>query len=427
MHEKLLQFIWQYSLYRPVGLCTSEGEPVTVVFPGRLNTDAGPDFLAARIRIGTTLLVGNVELHVHTKDWLRHGHQHDPAYRNIILHVVYKDDARGKDPSSPLLELGGHIPEAVIRQYTGLLQARQRIPCTSELHRVKLMTRESWLNRLLAERWEQKLTDWQALLEQARGDWRNLLYWRMAANFGFKTNEMPFLLLAQSLPLNLLAKYREDPLRIEALLFGQAGMLGEDYGEEYPRQLQQEYVYLRHKHRLEPIPLHLWKFLRMRPANFPSLRIAQFAALVCRSLHLLTRILERTTVSELAALLHVTAGAYWDTHVRFGEVQQVAKTKRLGDASVRNIIINTIAPIRFLYAHHHGMREQQVQALHLLEAMQPEQNNIVAVWREAGWEPLNAAQSQAMLQLFNGYCSPRRCLECGIGLNILRSGSGSVS
>src|SRR5690606_11644146 len=179
----------------------------------------------ARVRIGPTLLVGNVELHVHARDWLRHGHQHDPAYKNIILHVVYKDDLRGKDMPSPLLELVNHIPEDVIRRYTGLLQARQRVPCTSELHRVKLMTRESWLNRLLAERWEQKLSDWQSLLEHARGDWRKLLYWRMAANFGFKTNETPFLLLAQSIPLSLLAKYREQPLQIEALLFGQAGML----------------------------------------------------------------------------------------------------------------------------------------------------------------------------------------------------------
>ncbi len=422
MHEKLFQFIWQYSLYQPGRLFTSEGEPVTVIFPGRLNKDAGPDFLAARIRIGTTLLVGNVELHVHAKDWLRHGHQHDPAYKNIILHVVYKDDARGKDMPSPLLELANHIPEDVLRQYTGLLQARQRVPCASELHRVKLMTRESWLNRLLAERWEQKLSDWQALLERARGDWRNLLYWRMAANFGFKTNETPFLMLAQSIPLNLLAKYRENPLQIEALLFGQAGMLTEDYGEDYPRLLREEYTYLQHKYRLEPLPLHIWKFLRMRPANFPSLRIAQFAALVHRSLHLFTRILERPTVRELTELLQVTAGTYWDTHVRFGEVQQVASPKRLGDASIRNIIINTIAPIRFLYAHHHGMREQQVQTLQLLEAMAPEQNSIVTVWRETGWEPVNAAQSQAMLQLFNGYCSPRRCLECGIGLNILRSG-----
>jgi len=420
MHETLLQFIWQYSLYRPGQLHTTDGEPVTVIFPGRRNTDAGPDFLAAKIRIGNVLLVGNVELHVCSKDWFRHGHQHDPAYRHIILHVVYRDDAQAQGGAAPVMELAGHIPDYVIRQYTYLLQTHQRIPCGKELHRVKTITGESWLVRLLAERWEEKLTDWELLLRRASGDWRSLLYWRMAANFGFRTNAMPFLLLAQSLPLNILARHRDSLEQLEALLFGQAGMLQGDFHETYPRALQDEYRYLQQKYRLMPLQAHIWKFMRMRPANFPSLRIAQFAALVHRSLHLLTRMLEKTTAAEISALLDVTASAYWDTHVRLDEPQQRCMKKRLGEASVRNIIINTIAPVQFLYAHHHGMKAQQQQALQLLEAIAPEQNSIIALWEAAGWQPVSAAQSQAMIQLYNHYCTPRRCLECSIGLSIIR-------
>jgi hypothetical protein len=419
MYEQLLQFIWQYSLYRPGGLCTTGGEPVVVVFPGRRNTDAGPDFLAAKVRIGEVLLVGNVELHVRGSDWYRHGHQHDPAYRNIILHVVYRDDAPGPE-HTPVLALEERIPEYVLNRYTSLLQTHQQIPCGRELQRVPLLTREAWLQRLLADRWEEKLAEWEALLRRAAGDWRVLLYWRMAANFGFRTNALPFLLLAQSLPLNVLARHREHLEELEALLFGQAGMLEARFREEYPRRLQEVYRYLQHKYRLMPLQAHIWKFLRMRPANFPSLRLAQFAALVHRSLHLLTRILESTTAEDIHELLDVAASPYWDTHLRFDEPQSRSVKKRLGAASVENIIINTIAPMQFLYAYHHGMQARQRQAVELLESVAAEQNSIVGLWQRNGWNPANAAQSQALIQLYHRYCTPRRCLECSIGLRIIR-------
>jgi hypothetical protein len=286
---------------------------------------------------------------------------------------------------------------------------------------VKSITKEGWLSRLLAERWEQKLTDWNVMLDNSAEDWRNLLYWRMAANFGFKTNATPFLLLAQSLPLNIPTRHKDNLLQLEALFFGQAGMLDDDFNDDYPRELQREYDYLKKKYKLKPIPNGLWKFLRMRPVNFPSVRIAQFAALVHKSLHLFSQILETHSVKDITPLLDVRASSYWDTHYRFDAVQERPSPKTLGNSSIENIVINTIAPIQFLYAARQGTSQLQEHALQLLEAVPAEQNHITRLWEENEWPAENAAQSQALLQLYNNYCSARRCLECTVGLNIIRS------
>ncbi len=419
MKERLLQFIWQHSLYNPAGLKTLSGEAVTVVQPGIYNTDAGPDFTNARVRIGNTLLAGHIELHVHTGDWLKHNHQHDEAYQNIILHVVYRHD--GADAgNAPILELAPHITPEVLTRYEALTHAPQAIPCAGSLPTVKDITKEAWMSRLLAERWEEKLGDWKELLQQSAGDWRNLLYWRMAANFGFKVNATPFLMLAQSIPLNVLAKHKEL-FQVEALLFGQAGMLAGEFKDEYPNRLKTEYAYLQSKYKLTPLPAHLWKFLRLRPANFPTIRIAQFAALIHQSLHLFSQIVETHTVKEIIPRLDVTASEYWDRHFTFDEEQEASTKKRLGLSSVHNIIINTIAPIQFLYAAEQGTTAMQEKALTLLEAVPPEKNNILTTWQDAGWKAGNAAQSQALIQLYNKYCTPKRCLDCALGHSIMKS------
>ncbi|MCW3120861.1 MAG: hypothetical protein JWQ38_353 [Flavipsychrobacter sp.] len=420
MNEALFQFIWQYSLYRVTGLHTVEGEPLTVIHSGRLNKDAGPDFLEAKIKIGTTTLVGNVEMHIKSSDWLKHGHQNDPAYKNLILHVVYENDVPDVAKNTPVLVLKDSIPAHLISKYAVLMHAPQKLPCAGQHSGVKEITKEAWLSRMLAERWEQKLADWNVMLENSTEDWRNLLYWRMAANFGFKTNATPFLLLAQSLPLNLPVKQRENLTQIEALLFGQAGMLDEDFEDDYPRELQKEYDYLKKKYNLRPIPKHLWKFLRMRPANFPTIRIAQFAALIHKSIHLFSQIIETHSVKEIEPLLDVTASSYWDTHFQFDVAQTRATPKSLGKTSIENIIINTIAPIQFLYAARQDTHALQEKSLQLLEAVPAEKNNITALWEDHGWKAKSAAQSQALIQLYNNYCSQKRCLECTVGLNIIR-------
>lgn len=422
MQEKLLQFIWQFSLYQPGNLTTDEGETITVIHPGRYNTDAGPDFLEAKVRIGNTVLVGHIELHLNASDWNRHGHQNDPAYQNIILHVVYNNDVARVVENVSVLELAQHIPASIIEQHSNFIKATAKIPCATQLATIRDITRESWLSRLLAERWEEKLVTWKELLASSTDDWRNLLYWRMAFNFGFKVNSVPFQMLAQSLPLNILAKHRESLMQIEALLFGQAGMLEGEFKDEYPNELKKEYAYLRQKYKLQPIAVHLWKFLRLRPANFPTIRITQFAALVHRSVHLFSQIVETHTMKEIQPLLEVSVSAYWKEHFIFDEAQEAATNKKLGKSSIENIVINTIAPIQFLYASRHGNAQQQERALQLLDAVPAEDNNILKLWKESNWTAQNAAQSQSLLQLYNNYCAKKRCLDCAIGLSIMRSG-----
>ncbi len=420
MTEALFQFIWQHSLYKVTDLTTTDGEQLTIIHPGKLNRDAGPDFLESRIKIGNTTLVGNIELHLKSSDWNKHGHQNNKAYQNLILHVVYENDAEHVTPGTPTVTLDGHISPAVIAHYDKLMQAPGKLPCAGQLAKVRDITKEGWLSRLLAERWEEKLGDWNILLETATEDWRNLLYWRMAANFGFKTNATAFLLLARSLPLNVLARHRENLEQVEALLFGQAGMLHDEMKDDYGTALYNEYSYLRKKYKLTPQAGHLWKFMRMRPANFPTVRIAQFAALIHKSEHLFSQIIETHSVKEIEPLLDVAASSYWDSHFRFDEAHPNPAPKTLGKTSVQNIIINTIAPIQFLYAAKQDTDNLREQALNLLEAVPPEKNNIITIWHEHGWHAVNAAQTQALLQLYNRYCSGRKCLNCAIGLSIIR-------
>ncbi|MCC6186307.1 MAG: DUF2851 family protein, partial [Chitinophagaceae bacterium] len=320
----------------------------------------------------------------------------------------------------PVLVMQPHISKHVLDNYHHLQYNLHPIACKAHLARVNDLTKESWLARLLAERWEMKFEEWDGLLAQNAGDWRVLLYWRLAANFGFKTNAAPFLALAQSLPVNILGRHHENLFQIEALFFGQAGMLAQDFTDEYPFRLQQEYNFLAKKYKLVPIPGHLWKFMRMRPANFPTIRIAQFAALVHQSLHLFTQIIATTTLQEMLDLFALNASDYWDNHFRFDELQKGSSTKNLGALSINNIIVNTIAPIRYMYSSRAGLGDFFESSMQLIEQLPAEKNTIINEWNNVGWLPQNAAQSQSLLQLFNNYCSPKKCLNCSIGHSIIR-------
>jgi hypothetical protein len=421
MTEQFFQFIWQFSLFDSGLLTTTRGEKIIVQYVGKRNTDSGPDFTEAKVRIGDTLLVGNIELHLKTSDWYKHGHQNSKAYDNIILHVVLVNDIDvHQQDHIPILEMNNHIPKHIIKNYEALQYNIRSIPCSANLATVNSLTKEAWLSRLLAERWEMKFEDWEGLLKKNGGDWRVFLYWRLAANFGFKTNSAPFLALAQSLPLNILARHHQNLFQLEALFFGQAGMLAQDFKEDYPFRLKQEYLYLSKKYKLSPISAHLWKFMRLRPANFPTIRIAQFAALVHQSLQLFTQIVSTSSLKELKQLFEVSASDYWDNHFSFGELQKPATPKNLGEESIHNIIINTIAPIRFMYSNRTGLGNHGETSIDLLNQLSPEKNKIINDWKSLNWIPQNAAQSQALIQLFNLYCSQKKCLTCSIGHSIIK-------
>lgn len=421
MQEKLLHTIWQFSLYQPQNLKTTAGESVTVIHPGQYNSNAGPDFLEAKVKVGDTTLAGHVEMHVNSSDWHKHGHSNDDAYKNVILHVVYEDDLSGTLEHIPTVCLKSAIDNSVLTEYQYLMYQDKKIPCAGKISEVRDITKYSWYTRMLAERWEQKLFDWKNDLLESKGDWSNLLYIRLAANFGFKVNTEAFMMLANSLPLKVLAKHKTNLLQIEALLFGQAGMLEEEFKDVYPNALKTEYYFLKKKYNLHSIPLHLWKFMRMRPANFPTIRIAQFAALIHQSIHLFSVIIDKSSVKEITQLFKVKASDYWDTHYGFDELSEKEQKKKLGKSSVHNLIINTVAPVKFLYASQQGTEKQKEDALKLLDELPAEQNNIISQWQIINEAPENASQSQAQIQLYNNYCKHKKCLECAIGVSILKS------
>lgn len=422
MNENLFQYLWKNALFRPGKLLSTELEPITVLHPGTQNRNAGPDFLEAKIKIGHTTWAGNVELHMRTSDWHKHRHAADPGYQNIILHVVYEDDEPLAGASFPTLELKGHIDQDVIDRYRQLMALNNNIPCATKLASVPDLIWNTWLDRMVAERWEQRLDEWHLLWLQAGNDWRTLLYYRLAANFGFHVNRDAFLELALSIPLNVLVKHRNSLLQTEALLFGQSGLLYADRQDDYMQSLEKEYHFLRRKYQLTPMVAHRWKFMRLRPYNFPTIRIAQFAMLVHKSMELFAQLMEIKKSKELLPLLDIRAGVYWDHHYRFGEFTKEMQPKHLGKDAVYNIMINTVAPMQYLYARLQGKSGLHENSINLLQSLPAENNKIIREWKGNGVLANDAAQSQALLQLFHQYCSTKNCLNCAVGNRLVRRG-----
>lgn len=427
MNEFLLQYLWKNVLFNPSGLRTTEREQVTVLHPGSLNTNAGPDFTEARIRIGATLWVGNVELHLRTSDWHKHRHDTNPGYQNIILHVVYEDDEPLAGNSFPTLELKQYLDPDVLDRYRQLMSLERPIPCAAQIGSVPDIVWVTWLDRLLAERWDTRLEEWELLWLQAGKDWRTLLYYRLAANFGFHVNREAFLGLALSIPLSVLARHRHSLLQTEALLFGQSGLLNSVEPDTYMEELEKEYHFLRRKYQLIPMHAHRWKFMRLRPPNFPTIRIAQFAMLVHKSLDLFARMMEVKETDAIMPLLNIHAGSYWDNHYRFGEKTLEQQVKHLGQEAAENIIINTVAPMQYLYARLQGKASLHEGSLNLLQSLRPEQNAIIRKWKSLGITADSAAQSQSLIQLFNQYCTPKGCLNCAVGNRLIRKGTTATS
>lgn len=415
MNENLFQYLWKNSLFKPNALFGINGEAIQILNPGRLNTDSGPDFKEGKIKINDTVWVGNIELHLKSSDWYKHGHQNDPNYQNIILHVVLEHDLEEEIGNFPTLELKSHLNDEAIKRYQQLMSQPDHIPCYNQIHNVPELTLISWLNRLLAERWEQKLKDWEELWKYAQNDWRTLLYYRMAANFGFHVNNSPFLDLAKSIPLKILTKHRKNLFQTEALLFGQSGLLNHPNQDDYAKELEREYHFLRRKYELTPLLPQQWKFMRMRPANFPTIRIAQFAMLVHKSLELFAKMMELKNIKEIYPLLELETSEYWNTHYRFSEIAKDETVKRLGKDAVFNIVINTVTPMQYLYSKLQGKNELQETSMELLQSIPAENNNITRMWKQIGIKAKDASESQALIHLFQNYCTPKDCLNCSIG------------
>lgn len=423
MLEDLFQYIWKMKLFDSGNLKTTDGDVVEILQVGSQNPDSGPDFFNARIKINNTLWAGNVELHINSSDWILHKHQDDMAYQNIILHVVYADDRpllKSNGEAFKTLVLKNHIPADVIQKYQKFKENNAKIPCEKSISGVPQGFIQTYLEKLIVSRLEHKSFAIEKLLLENNNNWEQSFYVQLASNFGFKVNQVPFELLARNTSLSVLAKHKSNLQQVEAILFGQAGFLDESFTESYPSMLQNEYSYLKKKYQLHSIASHTWKLSRMRPLNFPTVRIAQFAALVNHSSHLFSKIIESENSSELVRLFKVAASPYWDTHFHLQSKASHAK-KNLGKAAIENIIINTVVPFIFIYGKHYGNEQKTELAIQLLEEMNPEKNTITGFWTSLGIEPQNALQSQAIIELNNNHCNLKKCLQCSIGHYILKN------
>ncbi|MFV0375832.1 MAG: DUF2851 family protein [Mangrovibacterium sp.] len=420
MNEFFLQFLWKYRLFNPDKLITSSGFKVKVLSPGFLNTDAGPDFFNARIQIGDTTWAGNVELHLRSSDWVKHKHHEDGAYNNVILHVVKEDDepitnSKGEPVECLVLD----YPSGLEKNYASLLKSTAWIPCAKSIHRVNPATLQLWYHALMVERLEMKTGEITAKLEQNKNDWNETFYQFLARNFGFKTNSVPFELLAKALPIGILSKHKNNLFQLEALLFGTAGLLNEELlGDDYFLGLRSEFFFLCQKYKLKPVEGHLWKFLRLRPVNFPTVRIAQFAQLIHQSSALFSHLVELDKLSELKKLFQLEPSGYWLTHYRFNK-ESKKQAKHLGDLSFNSLVINTLVPFLFVYGEYHKKQALKDLALAYMEQLPAEQNAIVRAWAQLGISACSAFDSQALIQLKNRYCDTRQCLNCPVGTKLI--------
>lgn len=422
--ESLLHYIWKFRLFDHQQLQTVESEPIEILQAGLHNRHAGPDFSEARIRIADTLWVGQVEIHLSSSDWIKHGHSSDGAYDNVVLHVVYEHDVEiyRKDGSRiPTLVLKSRISEEIIGRSLALLNSPEQIPCATHFKEVPELTVQMWLERLVVERLEMKTEAIRQELEKNTNNWESAFYVFLAKNFGTPVNAGPFEFLARSLPLAVLAKHKDSLFQLEALLFGQAGFLEEDdFEEEYPKKLKAEYAFLSRKFELRTINVSVWKFGRMRPAAFPTIRLALFAQLVHQSNHLFSKLLETEDLPDFKAHFNLKVSDYWLAHYRIGDDTQKRQQKSLGESTFHNIVINTLVPFLFVYGKIMQREELCDRALRWLEGIAAEDNGVIKMWEELGLKIENAHQSQALLQLKKHYCDQKHCLDCAIGNKILR-------
>lgn len=423
MRESFLHFLWRYRKFDAQQLVSTDNQAIEIIEIGEHNTHAGPDFFNAKVKIDDILWVGNIEMHLRASEWIQHKHQEDAAYDNVILHVVMEADViikRSNGEAIPCLVLKPYIKENLLGTYQQILHNQYWIPCQHHFYQVSDMTKSTWWTRLLIERLQEKTAIINTQLTENQNNWEEIFYHAIAKNLGVKVNEQPFEMLARSLPLTIIGKHKNNLFQVEALVFGQAGLLeNRTFEDDYPRQLQKEYQYLRQKFGLTPLDASIWKFLRLRPANFPTIRLAQLARLLFQSVHLFSKIMNTKNIKELYGLFDIELTDYWASHYVFDKISKESK-KHLGKSTINLLIINTIAPFLFLYGKQRQESEYQDRALAFLEQLAPESNNIIDGWAALGVSSDSAAITQALLQQKKHYCDKQRCLDCAIGVAVLR-------
>lgn len=423
MTEAFLHYIWQYQHFAVPQLVTTEGLEVLVLKKGFLNTHAGPDFQQVRLQIGDVEWAGTVEIHIKASDWHQHKHQTDKAYQNVILHVVWEADKpiyRADGTLLATLELKNIVAKELLAKQQQLLENQQEMPCEQHFIGVSALSKIEMFDRVLLRRLEEKAGFVGELMKYSNADLEEVSYQLLAKNFGFKLNAEPMLRLAKVLPLKILQKHRNNLLQIEALLFGQAGFLEESSGD-YAEKLKTEYHFLAHKYQLKgkQLALHEWKFLRTRPANFPTIRLAQLAKLISEQSSFFSLFTQTDALVLLKEKLMVVQSVYWQQHYLFDK--NLAKPLyQIGKPSIENILINTVVPILVFYSEFIDDEVYMRRAVSFLELLSAEKNHITAAWEGMGLNIRNSYDSQASIELYNHYCKNKKCLSCSIGIEILR-------
>ncbi len=423
MKEEFLHYIWKNGFFKHDALTTTRQERVKVISKGIYNPDAGPDFLDAKIMIDDILWVGNIEIHKNASDWYAHGHEKDPAYDNVILHIVFEDNMpvyNSNNVPIPTLELSKFVSKKLLREYNKLIKSKSILRCQNELKYVDKYTIIHYKYKLFFERLEHKFDIVKNLLQRTRNNWDQVLYETLLKYFGGIVNKDAFELLAKFLPYDVFIKYKNDPFQLEALLFGVSGFLKETKNDPYYRSLQNEFDFLREKHQLEILPDKMIKFHRLRPLNFPTIRLAQFARLFHQNDFLFEKLVKINRPEEAYRFFQISTGSYWENHYNFDKITKPRK-KTVGQSFIDVILINVIVPLKFAYQKYKGIYDEE-EIIQLIESIKPEKNRIITTFAKVNLVARNALDTQAIIQLNEHYCQKNRCLQCDIAHFILKNG-----
>lgn len=419
--EEFLHYIWQHKVFDHKHLQLTNGTKIDIINPGLLNQDSGPDFFNAKVRIGDTLWAGNVEIHIKSSMWYEHNHHKDSAYSNIILHVVAEHDRdvyRNNGEKVPVFEM--KIPSGLYNKYEKLHSSLNWIPCSEYIHQMDTLTRVSLLDRMAYERLEYKTNDIKKIFHENYCNWEETWFRTLISIWGLSLNKTPFQMLAKQTPYRILLQHANNLFELEALLLGQSGLLQIGNKDYYVEKLKNEYKHLKNKYSLQTIDPYLWKFARMRPVNFPDLRIAQLAALINKHGSMFSKLIDSRLFGNFKDFFSISVSEYWLNHYRLG-TQTQKKSKQIGANMLDLITINAVAPFLFFYGNEHNDDDIKYSSHNLLKDLKPESNRITRKWEEVGICAENALESQALLQLYHFYCSKRKCVSCSYGHKLLNS------
>ena len=418
MQEDFLHYLWKFKKYAFAKAKTTTGLPITLVAAGQHNELSGPDFFNSSLHIGDQLWAGNVEIHLKSSDWYAHHHESDPAYDNVILHVVWEHDVeiyRANNDAIPTLVLKDYVSPQALKNYKKLFanQSQKWINCDVDIKRVPAMIEENWLERLYFERLARKTDHIKPLLEMVNNDWEATFFILLLKGFGTKINASSFQSIGEKLPFSVIRKCAPEPFKLEALLLGVANLLPEDTLDSYPMQLQGEFEFILHKFALDSSGILPVQFFKLRPDNFPTIRLSQIAQLYHKHPNLFSKVMTAKSVEELYLLFDINASIYWDTHYSFGK-EQKKRIKKLTKSFVDILLINAVLPLRFYYSQYLGKDEGEL-LLKMIQTIKPEKNSIIKKFEQIRAKTKNAQETQALLELKSQYCDANKCLMCAIG------------